>query len=193
MVTTGDEAGGWNLAPMGPHVSPEWLIDGDGEPDMRLLPFEGSRTHANLRRHPFAVVHFVDDPMMFARGVLGGWSDRELDCMTVPVAGHAVRRLKACQRFLVVRLHSGDWNQTRPKLTADVLLDQSVDPPAGFNRGHAAVIEAAILASRVRHLSRSELMAHWDFLRSAVEKTGSPAALEAFTMLDRYVREHANG
>ena len=189
MVTTGDDDGGWNLAPMGPHVSPDWLGEDCGDPQIRLLPFEGSRTHKNLRRHPFAVLHFVDDPMLFARGVLGGWSADEFRDMTVPVDGHPVRRLKACQRFFVVRLRDGDWSRPRPTLHADILCDQREDAPVGFNRGHAAVIEAAILASRVRHLSRDDLFANWEFLRSAVQKTGSPRAADAFKMLEDYVRD----
>jgi hypothetical protein len=58
----------------------------------------------------------------------------------------------------------------------------------GFNRAKHAVVEAAILATRVGLLPVDEIYAQLDRLRSWVEKTGGPAEERAFAMLLDYVR-----
>jgi hypothetical protein len=59
----------------------------------------------------------------------------------------------------------------------------------GFNRAKHAVIEAAILASRIDFLPRSEIDAQWDFLRPLVEKTGGDAERQAFQQLTEFVEK----
>ncbi len=59
----------------------------------------------------------------------------------------------------------------------------------GFNRGKHAVVEAAILATRVEFLPRTTILAEFARLAPWVEKTGGPAERRAFEMLRTYVRE----
>lgn len=61
----------------------------------------------------------------------------------------------------------------------------------GFNRGKHAVVEAAILASRVQLLSPQILFAEMERLRIPVDKTGGEREHQAFDLLERFVREQA--
>ena len=59
----------------------------------------------------------------------------------------------------------------------------------GFNRGKHAVVEAAILATRVAFLPRDDVLAEFRKLAVLVDKTGGPRERAAFTLLHRYVHE----
>jgi hypothetical protein len=63
-------------------------------------------------------------------------------------------------------------------------------PFEGFNRAKAAVIEAAILASRLDFLPREKIEREIEYLRIAVEKTAGAAEQEAWGWLMDKIREH---
>ena len=58
----------------------------------------------------------------------------------------------------------------------------------GFNRAQHAVLEAAILATRVERLPADEIFAQLDRLRPLVEKTGGAAEERAWAFLDQFFR-----
>ena len=59
----------------------------------------------------------------------------------------------------------------------------------GFNRAKHAVLEAAILATRIHILPREEILSEFARLKTPVDKTAGPRELEAFALLDQYVRQ----
>ena len=59
----------------------------------------------------------------------------------------------------------------------------------GFNRAKAAVVEAAILATRVHLLSPDAIRADLARLAVLVEKTGGQSERSAFAFLEAYVRQ----
>jgi hypothetical protein len=61
----------------------------------------------------------------------------------------------------------------------------------GLNRGKHAVLEAAILATRVHLLPPDEIAEQFAKLRPWVEKTGALVEHQAFEMLSQYVQENA--
>ena len=61
----------------------------------------------------------------------------------------------------------------------------------GFNRARHAVIEAAILATRVHLIPYSEIEDALAFLAPAVAKTGGTEEAEAFRMLTDFIRSRA--
>jgi hypothetical protein len=62
-------------------------------------------------------------------------------------------------------------------------------PFFGFNRAKHAVIEAAILATRLHLISRHEVSTALTFLAPAVEKTGGPTELQAWQLITDFIRQ----
>jgi len=178
LVTTLNEDGSVNVSPMGPLTTP--TLD-----SLTLRPFEGSRTLDNLRRHPECVFHVTDDSLLLTRAMLG-----RLDAPEVRPAEHVKGFVlsDACRWF---ELRVTDFSDERPRLTLTTeIVHQGIGRPFfGWNRAKHAVVEAAVLASRVHILPRGEILSEFDRLESAVEKTGGPDEFEAFDML----REHVHG
>jgi hypothetical protein len=63
----------------------------------------------------------------------------------------------------------------------------------GLNRAKHAVVEAAILATRLHLIPVEEIRAEYRKLRVLVEKTGGPAESAAFDFLTEHVERAAPG
>ena len=71
----------------------------------------------------------------------------------------------------------------RPRFLCRVVHEEIHGPFHGFNRAQAAVVEAAILVSRLRMLPREKVDGEIAYLRTAVEKTAGPREREAWEWL----------
>ena len=78
----------------------------------------------------------------------------------------------------------------RPRFHCRVVRLDSHAPFRGFNRAQAAVIEAAILASRLRMLPREKVESEMAYLEIAVGKTAAAAELEAWGWLTEKIRAY---
>ena len=125
-----------------PHIAPLGLI-AEGEKWI-LAPFHPSTTLDNLRQAPFAVANFTDDVRVFA-GCLTGRRDWPLAPGEVVAAPRLAATLSHLELVVVeVREH-----ELRPRFVCRVAHQASHAPFQGFNRAQAAVIEAAVLVSRL--------------------------------------------
>ena len=71
-----------------------------------------------------------------------------------------------------------------PAPVCDVVLEEQTHAPfRGFNRAQAAVIEAAILVSRLHMLPPEKIDAEMDYLAIAIDKTAGPREREAWSWL----------
>ncbi|HMA73781.1 MAG TPA: DUF447 domain-containing protein [Xanthobacteraceae bacterium] len=169
ILATTDSAGLVHLAPLG-------LIE-DGE-ERIVAPFRPSRTLDNLCNVPFAVANYTDDVRIFAGCLTGRHQWPTVASHQVPV-----RRLAdalAHAELAVVRVTE---DKERPRFHCRVLRLATHAPFQGFNRAQAAVIEAAILVSRLDMLPREKIEQEIAYLKIAVGKTAGAAELQAWQWL----------
>ncbi|HXN43771.1 MAG TPA: DUF447 domain-containing protein [Xanthobacteraceae bacterium] len=176
IVTTVGAEGRVHLAPLG------IIADGEG---FVLAPFRPSTTLDNLRVVPFAVANYTDDVRIFA-GCLTGRRDWPLAASDhVPVA-----RLAGALAHAELAVTRVSEDEQRPRFHTRVVHRVSYAPFEGLNRAKAAVIEAAILVSRLDFLPREKIEREIDYLRIAVEKTAGAAEQEAWGWLLEKIRSH---
>jgi uncharacterized protein len=169
IISTMNESGQVHLAPLG------LIAEGDG---WIIAPFHPSTTLSNLRRVPFAAANFTDDVRVFA-GCLTGRSQWPIAaCEEIPVA----RLANTLAHAELTVTHVSEDIQ-RPRFHCRVLNTVAHSPFRGFNRAQAAVIEAAILVSRLHLLPRNKIEGEMAYLQNAVSKTASPAEEEAWGWL----------
>jgi hypothetical protein len=169
IVTTVSAAGEAHIAPLG-------VIWREGVPI--IAPFRPSRTLDNLREQPTAVVSHTDDVRVFA-GCLTGrrdWPIRPADRVKGVVLANAL----AHQELEVVAF---DDDAVRPRFRCRVVHEVMHAPFRGFNRAQGAVIEAAILVSRLTMLPPEKIDREMEYLAIAVEKTAGPQEREAWEWL----------
>jgi len=176
IVTTANAEGRVHLAPLG------IIAEGDG---FVLAPFRPSTTLENLRVVPFAVANYTDDVRVFA-GCLTGRRDWPVTAAaSIPVA-----RLAGALAHAELAVTHVTEDDQRPRFHCRVVHRASHAPFAGLNRAQAAVIEAAILASRLDFLPREKIEQEIEYLRIAVEKTAGAAEQEAWGWLMEKIRSH---
>jgi hypothetical protein len=178
IVTTLDEDGR-------PHIAPLGLI-ADGELWI-IAPFRPSMTLDNLQAVPRAVASHVEDVRIFA-GCLTGRGDWPL-----APSGGPVPRLAAALSHWEMAVVDVVEDATRPRFRMRVDAIVTHAPTGGFNRARAAVIELAILASRLAMLPREKVRREVAYLAMAVEKTAGPAEREAWGWLIEKVRAFYGG
>jgi len=170
-----------NIAPMGP------IVD-ESMQRLRLRPFNTSQTYRNLARQGHGVFHVVDDVLLLARAAIGRW---ETLPETVPAAQIDGRVISSACRWYEFVVEELDDSQERSDILARVVHRDRIRDFFGFNRAKHAVLEAAILATRMQILPYDEIQRQLRELQSPIEKTAGPAETEAFELLTCYIAEHA--
>jgi len=179
IVTTQDSAGTVNVAPMGPIVDETMAT-------LRLRPFQSSQTFRNLKVVPSGVFHVVDDVLLLARAAIGLLPSAPPTFPAEKVAGVVLAGSCRWYEFLVDTI---DDSKERAEITARVVHSGRIRDFFGFNRAKHAVLEAAILATRVGLIPREEVLAEFARLKVPVEKTAGSQEAEAFALLEQYVKK----
>lgn len=177
LVTTLSANGTANLAPMGPVVSDHFPNDGR----FLLKPFRTAQTFENLKAHPEGVLHFTDDVLLLAQAVLN-----QARAELVPAKSIRGMRLADCCQYFEFRIETVHDQTERAEMEARIVAQGQVRQHLGFCRARNAVVEAAILSSRV-HLLRHTAWDELCRLRILVDKTGGSREREAFSLLSEYV------
>jgi hypothetical protein len=179
IVTTMNATGAVHITPFG------MIADGDG---WIIAPFHPSVTIDNLRAVPFAVASYTDDVRIFA-GCLTG----RRNWPTVPSDEVPVPRLAAALAHAELAVDGVTEDAQRPRFHCRVVHRASHAPFEGFNRAQAAVVEAAILVSRLDLLPREQIEQEMAYLANAVRKTAGPSEQQAWDWLVERVRARCPG
>ena len=147
-----------------------------------LRPFQTSRTFRNLKEHPQGVFHVTDDVLLLAKAAIG---QIEAEPETIPAEKIQGRILKsACRWYEFEQLED---SQERTRIVCEVVHSGRLRDFFGFNRAKHAVLEAAILATRVHILPAQEIRDQLAALKIPVGKTGGDDELAAFSLLASFV------
>lgn len=173
IVTTMNAEGAVHIAPLG------LIEDGKG---WVIGPFRPSATLDNLRTTPFAVANFTDDVLVFAGCLTGNknWPTRPAEKVPGAILDGALSHLE-------LAVDSVEEDELRPRFHCRIVHEGNHAPFKGFNRAQAAVIETAILASRLKMLPREKVETELAYQRIAIEKTAGPRELEAWGLLNEKI------
>ncbi|MFO0890454.1 MAG: DUF447 family protein [Isosphaeraceae bacterium] len=188
IVTTVNENGELNIAPMGPRIGP-----GPGLERFELRPYRTSTTFRNLKALGEGVFHVTDDVGLLARAAIGA----ELSPSPPLRPAERVRGwiLDGSCHYYEFRAVAMDDREERASVVVETVAEGRLRDFLGFNRARNAIVEAAILATRTAFLPRREILADFDRFSVIVAKTGGPAEEEALQLLRRHVLqapEHAD-
>ncbi|MCM2370567.1 DUF447 domain-containing protein [Aporhodopirellula aestuarii] len=186
IVTTLSPDGRVNIAPMGPVVQEP--REGETLPTFLLRPYEGSRTCRNLLASGKAVIHVTDDVLLLARAAVGDVDPVGLVCPAENVSEEYFRLID-CHRWFAIEVTHRAGEAPRHELTARCVGEGSVRPFFGFNRAKHAVIEAAILATRIGLIDAAQIREAIHRLRVPVEKTAGPDEHAAFELVVTYIHK----
>ncbi|CAA9892627.1 conserved hypothetical protein [Candidatus Methylobacter favarea] len=179
IVTTQNSSCVAHIAPMGIHVNGDEFI---------ILPFYPSATLNNLLESKTAVINYCDDVRVFA-GCLTGRRDWPLK-PAEKINGQILACALAHTEVELVRLEE---DAVRPKLFCKALHTVNHAPFRGFNRGQHAVLEAAILVSRLNRLPLEKIESEIEYLRIGLDKTAGDREREAWDWLMTAIENFKTG
>ena len=177
IVVTLDAAGEPNIAPMGPRVDRDISR-------LLLRPFQTSHTYRNLKASACGVFHVTDDVELLARAAVEQLNPPP---NLTPIGGFPCPRLADACRWFAFRVESLDDSDQRVAIECRVVARGELRPFFGFNRAKHAVVEGAILATRIGIIASEEIRREMERLAVIVEKTAGVQERSAFKFLQSYI------
>ena len=175
IVTTRNQDSSVNVAPMGPNVA-------DGLESFDLKPFNSSTTFTNLKRERCGCLNISDDVGLFAAAI----THQPIPGPFEPASAVDSVFLKSAARVYEFDVVWIDESQPRTVIKCETKRVHRIRDLFGFNRAKHAVIEAAILASRLDFLPAEHVAEQFQSLATIVQKTGSQQELDAFESLEQF-------
>ncbi|HEY8354623.1 MAG TPA: DUF447 domain-containing protein [Methylophilaceae bacterium] len=159
-----------------PHIAPFGVREEGGH--VLIAPFRPSASLDNLLLHRCAVVNLTDDVRIFAGTLTGrrNWPVRPAQKVYGVVLGSAL----AHRELELIEVRE---DALRPELLFRVVHEVQHGAFRGFNRAQAAVIELAVLVSRLHMLPMERIETEMAYLATAVEKTAGERELQAWQWL----------
>lgn len=176
VVTTIAADGVVHIAPMGVRYQARCVL---------LMPFKPSITLSNIVSSGHAVLNLITDTRVFAGCVTG-----RRDWPTLPVQGSKGVRLACALVHVELALEELQDDAQRPVLRMARVFEATHAPFAGMNRAQAAVVEGAVLVSRLHMLSPEKIDTEMNYLQIAIAKTAGAAEHEAWGWLRDAVTAH---
>lgn len=176
VVTTVSPAGAVHVAPMGVRYEADAVV---------LMPFKPSTTLENILATRTAVLNILVDPRVFAGCVTG-----RRQWPVQPAERIEGARLEAALSHVELKLAQVGDDPQRPRLRLRRVHEVQHAPFVGMNRAQAAVVEGAVLVSRLHLLSPEKIDAEMRYLQIAIDKTAGPEAHEAWSWLQQAVAAH---
>ncbi len=179
IITTLNEDGSIHIAPMGVRHEDDYYV---------IAPFKPSTTLKNLERSGQAVINMTDDVRIFAGCLTGHY-----DWPTIDVSAINGKRLAAALSHIEIEVAHKEGDGLRPVFYCSEKHQETHAPFMGLNRAKAAVLEAAVLVSRLHMLPDEKIDNEIEYLQIAIDKTASEHELEAWGwLMDRIkaFREH---
>lgn len=181
IVTTTNRDGSVNISPMGP------VIQSDHFSGFLLRPFKTSTTYRNLKQLGQGVLHVTDDVSLFVDAILDDFNSVPATDPATEIEGFILQNCCRFYEFNVIQLED---KMERTQIHCQVACEGEKRAFWGFNRAKHAVLEAAILATRVHLIDKKEIQAQLSILKSAVEKTGGSVESKAYQKLETYLDGH---
>ncbi|MFM9834558.1 MAG: DUF447 domain-containing protein [Methylophilaceae bacterium] len=169
IITSIDATGKTHTTPFGVRMEGEFVV---------ISPYKPSTTLENILATKHAVMNLTDDVRVFAGALTGRKTWPLLEACKI--RGF---RLADCLAHTELALAEIREDIARPQLVMKKIHEENHGKFKGFNRAQAAVIELAVLASRVHMLPREKIETELQYLTIAIEKTAGEHEHEAWSWL----------
>jgi len=175
IFSTVSQEGKPNFAPMGIVWGEEFVI---------VRPFRNTRTCSNLLSSRCGIANLSDDVLAYVHCGLYGADLPFIPANAVP----AVVFAGACS-WLELEVTSEGGSKERAEIQCRVLLKGRQRDFLGFCRASNAVIEAAIMATRLANYDRNKVIEDLIHYMKIVEKTGDDTEKQAMKLIHDYVQK----
>tara|TARA_B100000886_G_C20308808_1_gene442942 strand:- start:75 stop:644 length:570 start_codon:yes stop_codon:yes gene_type:complete len=175
IITSIDSLGRTNVAPFGIKREHDFIF---------ISPYIPSKTFDNLKLNKVGAVNYVDDSEIFVNCIIGKKEFSLKRC--TKVACFYLEKALTVEEFLVDDFLS---HKLRPTFKCKILKTNKVKAFMGHNRSRSAIIEACILASRIKILEEKKIFDELNYLSIAISKTSGKKELILWKELNKFIRK----
>lgn len=162
------------------HITPFGIREEDG--CVIISPYKPSTTLNNILATKVAVMNLTDDVRVFA-----GALTKKIQFELIPAEKIDGFRLKNTLAHKELKLKKVIEDAQRPQLFMEVVHQAQHHPFKGFNRAQAAVIELAVLTSRLHMLPKERVLQEKTYLQIAMDKTAGEFEWQAWAWLNEKI------
>lgn len=176
IISTVNSHGDVHVTPFGIQVQDGFIV---------ISPYRPSVTLDNILETKHAVMNLTDDVRVFA-----GALTRRQAWTLLPaekILGYRLADILVHKELKLVKIKE---DTSRPQLYLEVLLEVQHQPFQGFNRAQAAVIELAVLVSRLHILPKDKVLSELNYLQIAIDKTAGERELQAWQWLTEKIENY---
>ena len=176
IISSVNSQGEAHVAPFGIQIQDDLVV---------ISPYKPSVTLENILATQHAVLNLTDDVRVFAGAITRrqAWSLLPAE----KIIGYRLADTLVHQELRLVKVVD---DASRPQLFLEVLHEVQHQPFKGFNRAQAAVVELAVLASRLHLLTKDKVLSEIDYLQIAIDKTAGDRELQAWCWLTEKVENY---
>ena len=173
IISTVDKQGEVNFAPFGVRRHRQHLY---------ISPYIPSTTLSNLNVTKQAVINYVNDASFFVACIIGEKKFEKKKSLNV--RGYYLSKALAHDEVVVESVKD---HKIRPTFKCKIVDKYSHKRFEGFNRANGALIEACILASRVKILEKDRIIKDLNNLNNAIEKTAGVNEKQNWKLIRDYI------
>ena len=181
LLTTQNGDDTTHIAPMGVWKNPRGEIS--------FAPYRPSSSLDNILRTGYASLSCSDDVSIFTSCVLGDKS-RLASIALFPNLYIPGMRLDDVLSHTELKLMAAKKEKLRTRCTCKSIYQANHRPFRGFNRAQSAIIELAILISRLHILPKQKIIDEICYLQIAIDKTAGAVEGEAWNRLHTHIQAY---
>jgi hypothetical protein len=175
VFSTIDKQGNPNFAPMGLVCS---------EDSIKVRPYQTTQTFHNLVETGHGVANLTDDVLAF---VQSGLFSEKLSCFPARIVPGIVFD-KTCS-WWELSVESINASSDPAEISCRILHKGKCKEFAGFCRAGSAVIEVAIMATRLDLLEHDMILQKLIECAEIVERTGGDSEIKAFQLVREFIQQ----
>ncbi len=173
IVSTINDEGKVNFAPFGIKKDDSFLL---------ISPYIPSTTLLNLEETMQATVNYVNDSSFFVNCILKKKNFKKKKCLKIN--GYYLAESEAHDEVIVDSIIK---DNVRPTFKCKVIRKAYHKRYEGFNRADGAIIEACILASRVKILKKKMILESLNNLENSVIKTAGNFQKKSWSLIKKFI------
>jgi hypothetical protein len=147
-----------------------------------ISPYIPSKTLNNLISTKSAVINYINECSYFVDCIIG--EKKFNTSRSHEINGYYLKNSLAHDE---VRVLSVKEDEIRPTFKCEVIGEYLHKKYPGYNRANGAVIEACILATRVKMLKKTKIENELNYLNISVEKTAGKNELKSWHKIKKFI------
>lgn len=173
IISTIDKNGNVNFSPFGIKKTKDFIF---------ISPYVPSKSLNNLKETSCAVVNYTTSSLDFVKCIIGKKKFKIKECKFIKCFF-----MENCVCYDEVEVVGFVDDKVRPKFKCKIVSSKNLNKFQGFNRAQLSIIEACILASRVKMIERNKIFKDLSYLEIAITKTAGIEERKAWRLINDYI------